>query len=283
MDEIVYYVNGEYVPAAEASLPLGDLAIVRGFGIFDFLRTYGHEPFMLREHVERLQRSAGQIGLELPWPLSEIESIVQETNDRNALPDVTIRIVVTGGVSSSYMLPQDNPTLAVMIHPLVPYPADLYERGAAIVTTDIARLMPTVKSLNYLGAIMAVREAEKVGAVEAVYRTPSGLVTEGTRSNLFLVREGKLFTPKQEILLGITRQAVLEAVADAYKVVETEVSYGEMLNADELFLTSTTKEVMPISRVDDTTIGNGVAGEITRDIAERFHALVRARTGVSTV
>lgn len=283
MDELVYYVNGEYVPAAAASLPLGDLAIVRGFGIFDFLRTYGHEPFMLREHVERLQRSAGQIGLELPWPLSEIESIVQETNDRNALPDVTIRIVVTGGVSSSYMLPQDNPTLAVMIHPLVPYPADLYERGAAIVTTDIARLMPTVKSLNYLGAIMAVREAEKVGAVEAVYRTPSGLVTEGTRSNLFLVREGKLFTPKQEILLGITRQAVLEAVADAYKVVETEVSYGEMLNADELFLTSTTKEVMPISRVDDTTIGNGVAGEITRDIAERFHALVRARTSVSTV
>ena len=275
---MVYYLNGEYMRAEDASLPLGDLAIVRGFGVFDFLRTYGHEPFMLREHVQRLLRSAAQIGLDMPWSLDEIEAIVSETNDRNGLSDVTIRIVATGGVSSNYMLPQDNTSLAVMVHTLKPYAPEIYTEGAYVTTTDIARLLPTVKSLNYLGAIIAVREADKAGAVEAVYRTPDGRVTEGTRSNLFLLRGGKVVTPAREILLGITRQAVLETIAGAYEVTEADITYEELLGADELFLTSTTKEVMPISRVDGTPIGNGRAGECTLDIAERFRALVAQRT-----
>ena len=274
MSELVTYVDGEYVQADQASLPLGDLAIVRGFGIFDFLRTYGRSPFMLREHIQRLERSALQIGLEMPWDLSEIESVVHETNARNGLDDVSIRIVVTGGVSDDFMLPQGKSSLAVIIHPVSPYPEDLYRTGAAVTTTDVERTMPTVKSLNYIGAIMAVRDAVKAGAVEAVYRTPEGYVTEGTRSNLFVVRGGRLFTPKDGVLPGITRLAVIEAADDAYDVIETKLTYEDLLAADEVFLTSTTKEVMPVSRVDDHVIGNGLAGEFTLDIAERFRAFV---------
>lgn len=278
---MITYLNGEYIPAEEAALPLGDLAIVRGFGIFDYLRTYGHEPFMLREHVQRLQHSATQIGLDLPWSLEEIEAIVLETHARNGIADAGIRIVVTGGESSNFMMPEDRPSIAVMVHSIKPYPASYFEDGAAITTTDIPRLMPTVKSLNYLGAILAVREAEKAGAIEAVYRTADGRVTEGTRSNVFLVRDGEVFTPVQDILLGITRMGVLEAIAGAYEVTEADLTYVELLAADEVFLTSTTKEVMPISRVDGHSIGNGRAGECTCDIAERFHALVRAHTSVA--
>lgn len=278
MGEIVYYLNGAFVPAGEASLPLGDLAIVRGFGVFDFLRTYGHEPFMLREHVERLLSSASQVGLEMPWSASEIESIVRETNERNGLADVTIRIVATGGLSTNYMMPQNKTSLAVMVHPVAAYPARLYADGASVVTTDVERIFPTVKSINYLGAIVAVRAAEKAGAIEAIYRTRDGRVTEGTRSNLFLVRDGKLLTPARDILPGITRMATIEAVAGEYDVIEADITYDELLAADEVFLTSTTKEVMPVSRVDAAVIGNGRAGECTQDIADRFRALVKART-----
>lgn len=279
---MITFLNGEYVSAEMAALPLGDLAIVRGFGVFDYLRTYGHEPFMLREHVQRLERSAAQIGLALPWSLKEIEAIVRETNHRNGIPDAGIRIVVTGGESSDYMTPQDRPSIAVMVHQLKPYPASYMEDGASITTTDMPRLMPTVKSLNYMGAIMAVREAQAVGAIEAVYRTPDGRVTEGTRSNLFVLRDGVLWTPEREVLPGITRLAVLEAVTGAYDVRQADVTYDELLSADELFLTSTTKEVMPISQVDGRSIGNGRAGECTRDIAERFRALVRNRMSAPT-
>ena len=275
---MIYYVNGDFVRAEDAALPLGDLAIVRGFGVFDFLRTYNHVPFMLREHVARLLRSAQLIGLHMPLSLAEIESVVHEANDRNGLPDAGIRIVATGGVSSSFMMPEDNTTLAVMVEPVKPVPQQTQIDGAAVTTTDIPRVMPTIKSLNYLGAILAVREAMRVGAIEAVYRTPDGLVTEGTRSNLFIVRDGKLMTPGREVLLGITRQAVMDAVAGRYEVMETDVTYDELLAADEVFLTGTTKEVTPISRVDDTLIGKGVAGELTRDVAECFRAYVVEHT-----
>jgi branched-chain amino acid aminotransferase len=283
MDNLIYYVNGEYVRADQAALPLGDLAIVRGYGVFDFLRTYGAVPFMLREHLHRLERSSQQIGLDLPWSLSEIATIVQETNARNAIEDVAIRIVVTGGLSSNFMMPQQRPTLSVMIHPIMPYPETLYTEGAAVITTSIERIMPTVKSLNYIGAIMAVRKAEKAGAIEAVYRTPDGTITEGTRSNLFVVRNGVLFTAREGILPGITRMATLEAVSGEYEVHETALSYDDLLAADEVFLTSTTKEIMPVSRVDDHVIGSGRAGECTLDIAERFRALVRRSTAAITV
>jgi branched-chain amino acid aminotransferase len=275
---MIYYLNGRYVPAEQATLPLGDLAIVRGFGIFDYLRTYGHEPFMLHEHVLRLQRSAEQIGLELPLGVSEIESVVRECNDRNECADVGIRIVVTGGESSNYLLPQNKATIAVMPHKLKPYPAAYYRDGASVTTTQIPRLMPTVKSLNYLGAIIAVREAEQSGAMEALYRTADGRITEGTRSNVFLVREGRVQTPVREVLPGITRQAVLEAIEGVYEVIESDILYDDVLSADEVFLTSTTKEVMPISRVDGSTIGNGRPGEHSLDIADRFRAFVQERT-----
>ena len=278
MGDLVYYVDGKYVSATEAALPLGDLAIVRGFGVFDFLRTYGHKTFMLRDHVSRLKRSAQQIGLDFPWTLVEIESIVQETNDRNGVGDVGIRIVVTGGLSSNFMLPEGKSALFVMIDPVSPYPAQIYTDGASVITTGMGRIMPTVKSLNYMGAIMAVRDAGKVGAVEAIYRTSDGYVTEGTRSNLFIVQDGKLITPKKDILLGITRKAVLEVALGEYDVVETQIPYEDLLAADEVFITGTTKEIMPILRVDETTIGNGRAGESTRDIAQRFHELVLQRT-----
>ncbi len=274
MNSPEYYVNGQFVSADQATLPLGDLAIVRGFGIFDFLRTYRRVPFMLHEHVLRLFRSAEQIGLAMPWSIGEVEEIARQTNRRNAFDDAGIRIVVTGGLSPDFMMPAQQSSLAVMVSPIKPASIQSYVDGVWVTTTRIERIMPTVKSLNYIGAIMAVGEANKVGAIEAIYRTPDDLVTEGTRSNLFLVRGGKLITPDAGVLPGITRQVALDVAAGEYEVVTGPVSYADLIGADEVFMTSTTKEITPVVKVDDQIIGSGNPGECTQDLIERFRVYV---------
>ena len=271
MTNTIYYLNGEYIASQSAALPLNDLGIVRGYGVFDLLRTYAGIPFKLAEHVARLQRSASAIGIELPWSAAELEEIALETYRRNDLPDATIRIVVTGGVSPNFMTPPDQPTLAVMIEPVVNYAPAEYEAGAKLVTVEMARFLPTVKSLNYIAAIMAMKVASKVGAVEALYRNDDGLVSECTRSNLFAVRGRQLITPNEDVLFGITRAVVLEIAGDSLEIVEGALHYDDLLACDEVFITSSTKEVLPIVEIDGHVIGTGKPGPQTRKLGELFH------------
>lgn len=271
----VTYVNGEMVPAGQANLPLNDLGIVRGFGIFDYLRTYGRVPFRLREHLLRLESSARQIELTLHWDLEELAEIVMDTYAANDhLPDAGIRIIATGGPSDNYMTPQDRTSLAVIIGPAKPYPARDYQLGRGATTTRIPRVMPTVKSLNYMGAIMAMKHADAVGAVEAIYRETDDTLTEGTRSNLFVVKGGKIITPVTDVLPGITRAAVIEAVSGEFEVVQRSLRVQDVLDADEAFLTSTTKEVMPMVWLDEISIADGKPGPVTARVMALFKELV---------
>ncbi len=269
------YVNGALVPADEAALPLNDLGILRGYGVFDYLRTYGRAPFRLREHLLRLESSARQIGLALPWDLEELAEIVWMTYAANDhAPDMGIRIVVTGGPSRNGMTPAGKPSLLVMISPVAPFAPEEYTTGCAAVTTRIPRVMPTVKSTNYIGAIMAMQEAAPFHAVEAIYRDEQDRLTEGTRSNLFIVQNGTLVTPVAGVLPGITRAAVIEAAAAEFAVEQRDLRYDEVLAADEVFLTSTTKEVLPIVRLDGQPIGDGKPGPVTGRVLTLFRALV---------
>ncbi len=283
MSELTSYVNGVFVPASQAALPLNDLGIVRGYGVFDLLRTYGHTPFRLRDHLLRLERSATAIGIALPWGLDELERIVLDTYACNQVADASIRIVVTGGPSANLMTPQNNPSLVVMVQPITPYPAHYYAEGCRATTTRIERIMPAVKSLNYIGAIMAVTEASKVNAVEAIYRDAQDYLTEGTRANFFVLRGDTLITPGEGILKGITRQVVLEVAQPEFEVVEAPLTYGDLTSVDEAFLTSTTKEVLPIVQVDDIRIGDGKVGPRTQRIMQRFAAYVRSVSQPVTV
>ena len=275
MGGLIYYVNGRFVADNEASLPLGDLGIVRGYGVFDLLRTYQRVPFRLREHIHRLENSARLIGIELPWSTDELEAIVLSTHKRNAVENATIRIVVTGGSSDNFMTPQQKPSLAVMVNPLVPYAAAYYESGCKVTSTTIERIMPSVKSLNYIGAIMAMAEASRVGAIEAIYKDASGNLSEGTRSNLFVFRGGTLITPKDGVLVGITRQAVLDVARGQFEIAEGPISYEEMDAVDEAFLTSTTKEIVPIVEIDGIEIGGGQPGTQTRKLMRMFRDYIQ--------
>jgi branched-chain amino acid aminotransferase len=271
---MTYYLNGEFVPASAAALPLNDLGIVRGYGVFDLLRTYHGIPFKLHEHVQRLECSASAIGLTLPASVTQIAEIAGETYRRNALANATIRMIVTGGPSPNLMTPQGNPTLAVMVEPVIPGLLHEYTDGAKLVSVCMERFMPTVKSLNYIGAIMAMQAAARSGAVEALYRNRAGLVSECTRSNLFALAGNQLLTPQDDVLAGITRAVVMEIARDEYQVIERSLSYTDLLACDEVFITSSTKEILPIVEIDGHPIGHGRPGARTQKLMRLFAAYV---------
>ena len=271
MAQLISYVNGEYLPLDQASLPLNDLGIVRGYGIFDYLRTYNKVPFRLREHVQRLQKSAELIGLSLPWSTEEIEGITQETLRRNNLPEASIRLVVTGGSSADFITPPEQPSLVVIVTPVAQYPVEYYEKGVKVVTVPIERFIPQAKTLNYISAIMALQQAKRANAIDALYVNQQSHVLEGTTTNFFVFRESKLITPKENILNGITRDVVLELAKNRFEIVEQPIYYSDLNSCDEAFITSSTKEIMPVVQIDDLQISNGKPGEKTQLLMHLFN------------
>jgi branched-chain amino acid aminotransferase len=287
MADFVYYVNGRFMPAREATVTVGDLGLVRGYGVFDVLRTYDRSPFALDRHLERLQRSAQQIDLTLPAPLAEIEQLVYECLARNVRiepgVDVTVRIIVTGGTSSGFMLPEGEPSLLIIVAPVRSVPAQHYTKGASLITVNIPRFMPSVKSINYVSAILGQKQALQAGAVEALYCTSGGVISECTTSNFFVVRSGQLITPDQDVLAGITRNVAIELASDLGDVILRPILRRELDEFDEAFITSTTKEIMPIVRIDDLQIGNGRPGPYTQQLAELFHLYAHQVSHSSTI
>lgn len=267
-----YYVNGQFIASEQAALPVTDLGLLRGYGVFDYFRTYHREPFRLMDNLVRLRRSADIIGLTLPWSDAELAQIVRETLDRNAHHDESaVRIVVTGGSSQDNINPAAAPSLMVLVSAVKPNPDWWYSDGVKVITIQIGRLFPDAKSTNYIPAILALREARAAGAIEALYLSPDDEVLEATTSNLFIVRDGTLITPPVDgILSGLTRRTVLEITAAHYPRSEQTISRDDLINADEVFMTSANKRVVPVTQVDDVRIGSGTPGPVTQQVIALF-------------
>lgn len=276
MTQPICYLNGKYVPFDQACLPLNDLGIVRGYGVFDFLRTYNAVPFKLTEHIQRLQNSAKLIGLSLPWSIPEIEEITQNTLTHNHLPEANIRIVVTGGASADFITPLGQPSLMVIVTPVSEYPKEYYEQGIKVITVPIERFIPKAKSLNYISAIGALQQAKQTNAVEALYMNSQGDVLEGTTTNFFVFRGSQLITPKEGILNGITRDVILELAKDRFEIVEQSIAYSQLNHCDEAFITSSTKEIMPVVQIDELHISQGTPGENTKTLIHLFHKYTKS-------
>lgn len=277
----IYYVDGEFVPADRAMIPVDDLALVRGIGVFDLLRTYHGKPCFLKEHVDRLLASARSIDLALPWSHSEICRVALETLSRNKLEEANIRIIVTGGSSDDFMSPVGRPRLLVMVTPLPKLPEQWYRRGIKVITRKIRRINPGAKSINYLTAAMALRHAQAQGAVEVLYLDDEEHVLEGTTSNVFAFFNGRLVTPEQGILSGITRKVVLEIAAGHFSIERRDLPRQELLKAQEVFITGTNKGLVPVVDVDGTRIGNGRPGPVTGRITAFLEARLKNERGFS--
>lgn len=266
----IYYVDGKYVPDSEAVFPIHDLGLLRGYGCFDFMRTYNGRVIFIKDHVQRLFRSARQIGIDLPVSETELIHLVEDTLKRNPPVESNIRILVTGGSSPDFITPQDRPRIAIMVAPLSQYPQAWYTEGAKVITVPCTRAIPGAKSIDYIRAIMVLAEARQKGAIEAVYLDPGGFVREGTTSNLFAFIDGKLATPGTGILEGITRQKVLDLTAKVYAVDIREIHRSELAKAEEVFITSSNRLIVPIARVDEDVIGTGTPGQRTRAVMQAF-------------
>jgi branched-chain amino acid aminotransferase len=266
----IFYIDGEFVRSDDASLPVDDLAILRGYGVFDFLRTYGGRPLDLDAHLRRLERSARLIHLDLPMSLDEIRRITLETLERNGYPESNVRLVVTGGTSDDSITPKGDSRLLIMVTPLKPQPEEWYRDGVKVILNHTERYLPQAKTINYIPAIIALNQAKAQGAVDAIYVDKAGRALEGTTTNLFAFFGERLITPGEGILLGVTRQAVLELASDRFRVEVNDLPVADLLRADEVFITSSNKEICPVRQIDDQIIGQGVPGPNTRFLMEHF-------------
>jgi branched-chain amino acid aminotransferase len=269
-----WYVDGQWVHPHEATLSINDVAVLRGYSAYEALRTYDRRPFHLEEHLTRLYRSAALIELEIPWPPDYLKTMIHEVIERNAYEHAAIRILVTGGESEDSILPLGKPTLAVLITQLQERDLQRFAQGYKLITTRLQRTTPEAKTTNYLVAIRALKEAARRNAADALFVNEQGHVLEATRSNFFIFRGDTLVTPGTGILMGITRGVVLELAGQRFPIEERPILLDELRQADEAFITSSSKEIMPVVQIDEVTIGNGLPGPRTYELEQRFIKMV---------
>ncbi len=267
----VYYIDGAFVSSEAAVIPVNDLAVLRGYGVFDLMRTYNGEPLFMEDHIARLANSASEIGLHFPWKTNEMADIIGQTIERNPhLTDASIRVVVTGGSSDDFTTPKNAPRLLVLVSAVPSLPAAWYRDGVKIVTEVTERFKPGAKSINYIPATIAMEKARKAHAVEAIYIDRNQRVLEGTTSNIFAFIGGRLVTPGAEILSGITRKVVLEVSRELFPVEIRDIALDELNTAEEVFITGTNKGLVPVNQVDAHRIGDGRPGPNTRRIMAKL-------------
>lgn len=272
-----YYIDGEFVDEDHAQLSAKDITVLRGYGVFDFLVTYNKRPFYLEEHVARLENSAKDIGLKLSHSNSQICDIVQETIKKNPHHEESnIRIVYTGGISPDGVTPQGNGILMIMVTPKYELPDWWYNDGAAVATVDMERFIPTSKSTNYLNAVFAQNQAKKQGGIEAIYVDRENRVLEGTTTNIFCFKDDVLVTPPDGILPGITRSVVLNLVKDKYRVELRHIDMDELKEFDEVFISASNKEIVPVIKINDMVVSSGKPGDRTRNVMALFREYTQA-------
>ncbi len=280
------YISGKFYAKEDAKISVYDHGLLYGDGIFEGLRSYGGKVFRLQEHLVRLYESAKAIWLTIPISIEQMTKDVNETLKVNNLSDAYIRLVVTRGSGSLGLDPNrtSDPQVIIIADKITLYPPEFYEKGLDIITASTIRnhpaaLSPRIKSLNYLNNILAKIEGLRAGCIEALMLNSKGEVAECTGDNIFLVRHKQLLTPPIDagILEGVTREAVIEAArAAGMEVREIPLTRHDVYVADEVFLTGTAAEVIPVVKIDNRAIGNGEPGPVTRDLMKRFREMTRA-------
>jgi branched-chain amino acid aminotransferase len=274
-------VNGRISPEAEAVISVFDHGFLYGEGIYETMRTYNNRPFLFDRHMRRLRNSARMIALDLPFTDGELAMQITETRDvADVQGEAYIRVLVTRGIGELTYDPHATPTpsIVIIVKRQVDPPPEAYERGVRVVIVDVVRnhpdtVNPLIKSNNLLNCALAGQQAIRRGGYEGIMRNYRGELTECTTANLFVVQDGTALTPPLEcgLLSGITREFLFEVGTEAGIAVREQVLRDEdLFSADEAFLTSTTRELLPIVNVDDRTIGSGSPGPITKRLLESF-------------
>lgn len=283
------YIDGKWFPKSEAKISVFDHGLLYGDGVFEGVRSYHGLVFKLKEHLDRLYESAHTIMLKIPLDRKAMTQVIVETLKRNQLLDAYLRVVVTRGVGDLGLDPQKckRATIIIITDKIVLYPEKFYKHGLEIITVPTVRnhpeaVNPALKSLNYLNNILAKIEATHCGYVEALLLNQQGYVAECTGDNIFMVKNGTVLTPPAHVgvLRGITRGAIIEIARKKKIPVEEKIlTRHDLFNAQEVFLTGTAAEIIPVVKIDGRKIGEGGPGRMTKSLMKAFHDLTK-RDGV---
>src|SRR5690625_5136780 len=280
MDEQLIYVNGTFVPKEKAVISIYDHGFLYGDGVFEGIRVYQGNIYKLEEHVNRLFESAHSIMLTIPHTKQEIQDIIIETVNKNQFMSAYIRVVISRGTGDLGLDPRNcvEPTVVIIVEKLTLYSDSLYEVGLKVASVVNRRsssdvLNPQIKSLNYLNNILVKLSSIQADANEAIILNNQGYVTEGSADNIFIIKNKVVKTPPVYLgaLEGITRNAIIEIAKEQNIPIEEEpFTLHDVYVADEVFLTGTAAEVIPVVIVDNRQIGNGIACSITNELLKAF-------------
>lgn len=284
-------IDGRILVPEAAKVSVFDRGFLYGDAVFETIRTYGGVPFALDRHLERLSESAARVFIELPVPLETLQREVLKVVEAAGNPEAFIRIMITRGSGETLGLDPGlakNPMYVVIVMPLEPPPPSVYEHGIKTITYRTQRFADEIdlngaKLVNYLVSVLAMRDARKAGASEALIVDRDGQVLEGSTSNVFMLQGGKLLTPpaSARILLGVTRRYVMELAPEAGLTVEEQaISVERLLRAEEVFITSSVREIVPVVAVDGKTVGTGAVGPVARELLRRFREKARKSVGL---
>ncbi|MDH5460119.1 MAG: branched-chain-amino-acid transaminase [Candidatus Bathyarchaeota archaeon] len=283
--ELLVYIDGEYYPKSQAKISVYDHGLLYGDGVFEGIRAYSGVVFKLKEHIDRLYRSARVIMLNIPQTKEKMINAVLETLRKNNLRDAYIRLVVTRGVGDLGLDPRkcSKPTVIIITDIIKLHSTEAKEKGIRAMLVWVKRdpvdaTSHEVKSLNYLNSILGKIEANIAGFDEAICLDKNGYISEGVAENLFIVKNGKIITPPTSTgaLVGITRAVAMKLAEKlGYTAIESNITPTDLFTADEAFFTGTAAEIVPIVEANKRTIGDGKPGPITRQLMQEFEKIAR--------
>jgi len=270
--EPIYYLNGKYVAKSKAVINVNDLGFLRSYGVFEFLLTYNNIPFYLETHLKRLENSAETIGINLPYTNLDLKKIISKLLKLNKqFKEKYIHIIITGGQSDDSITSNGKPTTLIMIGEQINNSYNIVRKGIKVITEEHYRDNSSAKTNDYLHAMKSLKIAKSKGATEVIYYNKrAGLVYEGSRSTMFIVKNRKVKTPNHDVLPGITANVVYTLLQSEVDINMEKITPQELIEADEIFITATTKGVVPVIKIDDKLVGTGSVGELTKLAMKKF-------------
>ncbi len=265
------FADGNMIPTQDARLHPADLAVIRGYGIFDFFRTEQYQPVFWEDYLDRFTASAAKTFLPLPYSREELRAIITELIAKNDLKQGGIRMVLTGGVSENHFSPATG-TLFMFGEELSFPSEEKYQQGVKLLTVEHVRAIADIKTTNYTLPVWHSMQWKQQGAEDVLYHW-NGWVSESSRSNFFIVKDGVIHTPDKHILMGITRKNLLAVAGD---VQIRPISLEEVWEAGEAFISATTKILLPVTQIDDRKVGSGKVGKVSLEVMAKFREREKA-------
>ena len=268
------YFNGQIKTLDKIRISPYDLGFIRGYGVFDVMRTQNGKSLLLNEHWQRFQNAAKTLNLKIPLGKNEYQGFVKKLLKLNNFSETLIRTILTGGISKDAFSSSGRETFLILAERFKSLNKEIYEKGISAVTLNFCRELPEIKTTNYLEAIRCQNLKNRRKAFEIIY-VKNGEALEASTSNIFIFKKNVLITPKDKILFGITRNLIIKLAKNLFRIEERKISEKELFNASEVFLTATNKNIVPVVKIDDKKINNGKVGKNAKILMNKLSEFLK--------